>query len=223
MLQPMKRYGQSESVRFDRLSGLWNIHIDFLPFRHFSFSKNAVSCLCIIRVSLTFFFLILFPPSFFSPILLPFCLTLYCQGKCSVTFAPVHAVKAYMRTGGSPLLMVMWVTSFTPRPIYPRERTPVLVAWLSGPHGRSGRFRRRGKSVAFVENRILDRPHRGLVTITTPLVRLYFVFVLLVYLMTLSVAQNCQIVVRMEVFATYFRCSTEIFLWTLSRPRRLLA
>ena len=77
MLRQRKRYWHSESVGFDKSSGLWNLQIDFLSLRRYSVNKNTVSCLSIILVSLIFFFILLFLPSFFSSILLPVYLTLY--------------------------------------------------------------------------------------------------------------------------------------------------
>jgi hypothetical protein len=105
----------------------------------------------------------------------------------------------------------------------PRERNLVLLALLSGPHRWSGRFRRREKSVAFTGNRILDCPPRGIVTIPTPLAWLYLVFLLLVYLITLSVAQYCKNVEWVEVFTAYCRSSTVSFLSTFRKPRKLSA
>jgi len=68
------------------------------------------------------------------------------KGKVVRVFSEHDAKKAYSGSGGiAPLILDGtrwgWVVSFTPRPIYPRGKSPwyPLVRWLGGPHNQYGR------------------------------------------------------------------------------------
>jgi hypothetical protein len=77
----------------------------------------------------------------------------------------VHAIKAYRQNGGTtpPIFNLgtvrMWVVSFTPRPLYSREKIPGLEKEDGGgAMSPPGRFRRREKSIAPTGIQTTDRP-----------------------------------------------------------------
>jgi hypothetical protein len=86
--------------------------------------------------------------------------------------APVHAMKAFTRSGGiaPPILNLgtRWspVINFMPRPLHPRERTPG-THWMRGPPQLVWTLWRKDRSLAPASNQTPDLPPSSLVTTVT--------------------------------------------------------